>query len=200
MSRARRRAWPLLWCALCACGGAAAQVAGGSVNLIDDGALSRGDGVMALNLSAGAGNAQTNLAVFGMADGALALRAASSQRSASAYQRARGMAVSEIGAGAFSGGDGLLALNQAAGDANTQANLVLVGIASVSELSAEQLGVAGIAPPPAPAAGTARRVPIAAIADTAFVGAHGIVQVNQLAGSGNSTANIFALSISFGAQ
>lgn len=200
MIRAHRCARLLLWGVLCGCGAAAAQVAGGSVNLIGDGALSHSDGVMALNLSAGAGNAQANLAAFGVADGALALGAASTQRSASAYQRARGMAVSEIGAGAFSGGDGLLALNQAAGDANTQANLVLVGIASVSELSAEQLGVAGIAAAPAPAAGTARRVPIASIADTAFVGTHGIVQVNQLAGSGNSTANIFALSISFGAQ
>jgi len=38
----------------------------------------------------------------------------------------------------------------------------------------------------------------ASVEKTAFVGASGLVQINQLAGSGNATANNFAVRVSLG--
>lgn len=173
-----------------------------SVSLIGEGALAQGAGSLALNQSAGSGNAQANLAVLGLSEGALQLGVDSKQQAAPAFQGKHAAALAAIDARAFSGASGLIALNQAAGDGNMQVNLALVGVASWAELSIDQLGVANVAPAPdgAPDTSTALRAPRATIADSAFAGARGIVQVSQLAGAGNSTANIFALRVSVGTQ
>jgi hypothetical protein len=49
-------------------------------------------------------------------------------------------------------------------------------------------------------AGVGKSHQAVSINDTAFEGAHGLVQVNQSAGSGNSTANNFALQVQLGAK
>jgi hypothetical protein len=54
--------------------------------------------------------------------------------------------------------------------------------------------------PPASAGISSKGVRAVSIDDTAFEGARGIVQVNQSAGSGNTTANNFALSITVDAK
>jgi hypothetical protein len=115
----------------------------------------------------------------------------------------QGNQLAVIGADVSRNTTGMIAVNQSSGHGNAQANLAGVAIGKVAEISIDQLGQVN-APSPTqegstPAAGPSRQLK-AFIADSAFVGAHGVVQVNQLAGSGNGAANVFALGISRGGQ
>src|SRR5690242_493869 len=90
------------------------------------------------------------------------------------------------------GQPGCFRVNQASGSANAQANVIAIGIGADADALAESVlssTASGIAPASV-SRGTIRE---AAISDSAFRGARGLVQVNQSAGSGNRTANHFAL-------
>jgi hypothetical protein len=173
-----------------------------SNNVITAATLSGSIGRIAVNTAAGNGSAQANLAAIGTG-GSLAAALENDQRIAPSFLPAHTGAQSEIGANAFRGASGLISVNQSSGNGNTQANLAAIAVGNLSEVSIEQLGRVNAAPPDAHVAagngGNERRQKVA-IADSAFAGAHGVVQVNQLAGSGNSTANVFALSIGAGIQ
>lgn len=106
---------------------------------------------------------------------------------------------SEIGGSAFSNSTGVIAVNQASGIGNAQSNQVSFASGGIAEISGGLLsGVTSSSPGAAeiaqPAGKPARK--IAEIADSAFQGTRGIVQVNQIAGSGNVTANAFSLGVS----
>jgi hypothetical protein len=170
--------------------------------LISDAALAGSAGNIAINNSAGAGNAQANIAVIGIAD-EVASADIGSRQSAGEMPAVRGNRIAEIGADAFRHAAGIITVNQSSGNGNAQANLVAVAAGKISEVSIDQLGRvsvprdgSSIASGNADDTGTRK----SAIADSAFIGARGIVQVNQLAGSGNSSANVFALSIGTGTQ
>jgi hypothetical protein len=182
---------------------AAAQVLGMalSFSLVSDATLASSAGSMALNLSAGSGNAQANMVAIGMGNGLSAAVIDSRQQANAISQGVRGTELAEIGARTFHDASGIVALNQVSGNANTQANLVAIAIGNVSEVAIDQLGSVSAAPDGSDVTvhGPGRWSG-AFISDSAFAAAHGIVQVNQLAGFGNSTANIFALSVSVGAQ
>ncbi len=98
-----------------------------------------------------------------------------------------------IGAGAFRGAQGVIALNQASGVGNSQSNSVVLGAgASLASVTDGQL--AAVSPRPGPAAGPAATTGRTALIDPgAFHAASGVVQVNQTAGSGNATGNAFVL-------
>lgn len=182
---------------------AAAQVVGMSLSfsLVSDATLASSAGSMALNLGAGSGNGQTNMVAIGIGNGWSGAALESRQQANVISQGTRGPELAEIGARAFHDASGIVALNQASGNANTQANLVAIAIADVAEVAMDQLGSINAAPDASDvSANGIGRWSSAFISDSAFAAAHGIVQVNQLAGFGNSTANIFALSVSVGAQ
>lgn len=108
---------------------------------------------------------------------------------------------SEIGGSAFSNSTGVITVNQASGIGNAQANQVGFASGGIAEISGAVLS--GVTISPAGAAETAQSGDkpgrkIAEIADTAFQGTRGIVQVNQIAGSGNVTVNAFSLGVSAG--
>lgn len=170
--------------------GAAAQST--SHSAIQDSALAGASGHVAVNNSAGTGNAQANMAVIGIGT-EHASAAVRSRQHTRHGERSSGTQVAAIEGGAFRGASGIVTVNQASGSGNAQANLVAIAAGALSEVSIDQLGSVSAGQETQPAA--ASREQRAAISDSAFAGANGIVQVNQLAGSGNNTANVFALSI-----
>jgi hypothetical protein len=174
-----------------------------SNNVISAATLSGSVGRIAVNTAAGNGSAQANLAAIGTGGSLAAAAIENRQRTALSYLPTHTSAQSEIGADAFRGASGLISVNQSSGNGNTQANLAAIAVGNLSEVSTEQLGrvnASSTDPRPVTGNGGNERKQKVAIADSAFAGAHGVVQVNQLAGSGNSTANVFALTIGAGIQ
>lgn len=182
--------------------GAWAQSASQSAShsAIQDAVLAGGVGNIAVNNSAGAGNAQANIAVIGV--GAESAGAAIRSRQVAARSTngaiGEGHASAEIGSNAFRNASGIIAVNQSSGAGNAQSNLIAIAVGPFAEVPIDQLGSVNAAEDGS-SLGASRsdsgRTRRSAIADSAFAGASGIVQVNQLAGSGNTTANVFALSI-----
>ncbi len=136
-------------------------------------------GVFAVNQTAGNGNVQSNVAVIG-------------KGGAPSVHQSAVLAPSEtghvsIGDFAFSSVSGILQVNQSAGTGNAQANVVYVSDNALSAAVPQQSTPTG-----APASNGANLI---TVAKTAFVGARGIVQVSQVAGTSNCTANTFALQL-----
>ncbi len=172
-------------------------------NTIAGTALQNASGVISVNSIAGVGNAQSNDTAIGIGAGITDVGLLGRQRVAPAA--ATGIAPPVAGESvairdsAFANARGIVTVNQSSGSGSAQANLVAIGIGAAAEITVDQLADVGAsmsmrAPAPSSAdGGGARRR--AEIADGAFNGASGIVQINQSAGSGNSTANVFALRI-----
>jgi hypothetical protein len=174
-----------------------------SHSAISNAALADSVGNIAVNNSAGAGNAQANIAVISIGEELAGAAIASRQEGVQGFRATRGNQIAEIGDNAFRNASGIIAVNQSSGNGNIQANLVAIAVGNVSEVSIDQLS--RVSAPRDRSSNTAGNAEESGrqqsvIADSAFIGARGIVQVNQLAGSGNSSANMFALSIGAGAQ
>lgn len=158
-------------------------------------ALSDVRGVINLNMAAGGDNLQSNSGVIAL--GAHTTANNSVIQSANTNDDfALGKASVSIQKRAFNNAVGWISVNQTAGQSNVQSNTmgVVLGIedSSLSDaglgqvLSGKQelngnLGNHGA---------TQRELEIDS---TAFSGAHGLIQVNQSAGTGNSTHNRFSL-------
>ncbi|WP_414447530.1 hypothetical protein AB4851_12925 [Burkholderia sp. 22PA0099] len=167
-----------------------AQVAG--VATIGANAARDISGVLKINETVGAGNAQANQLAIGI--GTAAGANLSSLQAATSVART-GDTAARIEGGALSNLSGAVMVNQSAGSANLQRNSMAIGtlgagIEAVSdtELSetASKAGGLGI-----PAGGRGMRE--VSISGDAFKHISGIVQVNQTAGAGNTTANSFVL-------
>ena len=169
-----------------------------SRSAIDGDVLANARGRLAINVSAGFANAQSNSA---------ALAASSGSAKAAVTANVRVDAVSEtqvdssaiIAGSAFAGAAGMLSVNQASGGANAQANVIAIGLGADADVIAESV-LSSTASGVAPASAARASVREAAISDSAFRGARGLVQVNQSAGSGNRTANHFALQVQTGSR
>jgi hypothetical protein len=168
--------------------------------VIDGRAGTNGHGRLAVNMAAGAGNAQANLAAMaGIGDGPGFASIEYLQRPGATDRQAH--ATARIEDGAFGGGRGLVGVNQVAGSGNAQANVFLAGqgvalhgdgpgFAGDDVLAATAGDPTPIDPHHAPAW---RRE--AVIADDAFRGSQGVVQVNQTAGVGNNSANAIVIQL-----
>lgn len=180
----------LLASLMLACLASHAQDRGTDSTRIDTGALAGVAGRAAVNVAAGSGNAQSNQAAIADGNAAVQLR-----QQAGATVPAGG-AVSQIGGGVFANGNGLLSANVASGNGNLQSNsAVLAPVASVrieaisdGLLAAESAG--GSRPGSAGQASGPRE---AVIQPDAYRNATGLVQLNQTAGSGNISSNVFVL-------
>jgi len=93
----------------------------------------------------------------------------------------------------------LISVNQSSGVGNAQANGAAFAM-GFEEVVAESVLSATTSNAVPIDAENSKRHQTVSIDDTAFHGAHGLVQVNQSAGSGNSTANNFALQVQLGAK
>jgi hypothetical protein len=190
---------PLLWSLLAPVPARAQDIGGMATTMIRDSALQGVQGRIAINVTAGDSNAQANAAALAMGSVAYATNAVHQ----SVDSRGMGTstaALAVITDHAFAQANGLLAVNQASGTGNVQANLLAIAVGAEVEAVAESR-LSATSAPIAPPGGIARaRTREAIIADTAFDGARGLIQVNQTAGSGNATANQFVLIFQTGAK
>ena len=199
-ARARPLRHAPLW--LIACLLATAVVADGRAQTPLDsariGAAGRGlDGRAAINQAAGQGNAQANQAALSLSSDGIASAAASARQqlepvAAAALAR---RAQARIDAGAFADARGLLQLNQSAGAGNAQLNQFALARGRDGSSALDDAALAQVAGPAAAPLET-RRAPglrEAAIADDAFRGGQGVLQLNQTAGTGNASVNAIVL-------
>lgn len=154
-------------------------------------------GVLGVNLIAGSANQQANVGLIasggvGLAGGAVvqALTIDANGRSTSAQVR--------IADGAFAGSTGWLAANIGAGLGNQQANVSVIGTGLTGQVATAAMLSQSRASTMEADAAEALDGPEpyrTQIGDGAFTDSSGLVQVNLAAGDGNTSANVFALSI-----
>lgn len=158
-------------------------------------------GRFSINMTAGDANVQANLAVISLGDNADSANAyANGALSINAGQvNLPDIATAYIGSRAFANSAGLISVNQSSGVGNAQANgaAFAMGFEEVVANSVLATSVSNVGPDGAVNSTGHHAV---SIDDTAFTGVHGLVQVNQTAGSGNSTANNFALQVQLRAK
>lgn len=168
------------------------------------------DGRAAINQTAGVGNAQANLAAFAISPDGLALaslhagqRIAETDIETDAARIASGRAASaRIDAHALADSRGLLQLNQSAGTGNRQLNAfalsngrIATGVVVAGLDDAALASVAGATTDDAYGAHAAPSLREAVIADDAFRGGQGVLQLNQTAGTGNASVNAIVLQL-----
>lgn len=154
-------------------------------------------GAITINAAAGANNQQANLGIIANGDIALATGVLVQQNNSPSNEKAR-PASAEIADGAFSGTHGWHAINVAAGSDNQQANLAIMAIGIEGQVLTETI-LGQTRASPEPIGETAESVPpdrSARIGDGAFENSSGLIQLNVVGGERNSSANVFALSVS----
>ncbi|VVD90930.1 hypothetical protein [Pandoraea terrigena] len=162
---------------------------------IDNGVAVGVTGAIGVNQAAGVNNAQANSAVIANGGGGVSVGASSTNQQA-LVTTTTGAASAAIQGNAFSGTSGVTQVNQSSGAGNLQRNATVIvtgdaaGVASVSDTA---LSAAIAKGGPAGHGNLNDLFRTASISGDAFRGASGVVQVNQSAGIGNVTANVFVL-------
>lgn len=185
------------------CGSATAQEPGlgqtmATTEIYGD-SLSQVHGGLGVNQAAGDANAQSNSRAIAMSlDGGVAIAYTFDKQDIDLNQVVMpDVAVSRIADNAFNGTSGLISINQASGVQNVQLNAFAMAMSINGELSdvtlAETHSDAPVNWPDSPVPVTTQRE--AHVENTAFVGATGIVQLNQASGSGNIASNHFEMSM-----
>lgn len=158
-------------------------------------------GINAVNTAAGDANLQANMHAFALGSHTRALLLARDRTYSDAAVDASLHASVTIGGNAYDNGRGIASINQASGNGNTQLNGVVAQLASQGirettdgTLSATVSASAGEQPSSnshAQAGGT-RNV---AVDPSAMEGFNGVMQLNQVAGSGNASDNLLLMSV-----
>lgn len=162
-----------------------------------DNALSQDSGIINVNLNSGDFNLQANTKAISI--------------SPDGFSNAQTITIQEheknqyknlipennrasIGPHAFSNDTGFLSINEVAGLGNSQANQASISIGAKGSSATDVLLESS-------ASNSSAQAPVnygtqwVGVADTAFEGTTGIVQLNQVAGIGNATANSFNVRI-----
>lgn len=164
---------------------------------IDGRVLSAASGAIAVNQAAGDLNLQANLRALANGDQAQ-VQVHSIQIHAGDRYDSPSRATATLGGQALTGASGIASINQASGSGNAELNVVSAALAStgIRETSDDALAsfasaggqdVAGDGKP-----AEHRSV---AVEPTALRGFEGVLQLNQIAGSGNATGNQLSLSV-----
>ncbi len=163
---------------------------------IDGNALAGATGVIAVNLAAGDFNLQSNaqaIAIGAQAQAQIEQR----QRIQALTASVPDAMVAGIGGNALSGAHGLISVNQASGVGNREANSIAVVVAlaqqgieestsaRLADLDTQTSGATGGRSQAAPSSSPRS----ASVAGTALRGTEGVVQLNQIAGMGNTAGN-----------
>ncbi len=165
---------------------------------IDGHALAGTNGAIAVNQAAGDLNVQANLR--GIAKGDRADVAINTRQLQQGNRVLSGplQATAFIGGDALAGASGIASINQASGIANTTLNVVSATLARQgiretddTALAAEGSALAGGRDDTGHGVATGTRS--AGVASTALRGFDGVLQLNQIAGNGNDTANVLGL-------
>lgn len=159
-------------------------------------------GVANVNAAAGNNNQQVNLGVIASGDAALAVGAAIQHLDIS--EAGIGNPASAlVSPGAFAGSSGWIAVNGAAGSENQQANLALIAFGIEGRAVADAMlsqTRASQEPTGSPVIDPGNPERSVAIGSGAFENSSGLVQLSLIGGDRNSSANVFALSVSGGAK
>ncbi len=165
---------------------------------IDGRALAGANGAIAVNQAAGDLNLQANLR--GIATGERA-GVSITNRQLQGGNRVLGAALhatAVVDGSALAGASGIASINQASGIANTTLNVVSATLAGQgiretddAALAAEGSALAGGRDGTGHGVATGTRS--AGVTSTALRGFDGVLQLNQIAGSGNDTANVLGL-------
>ncbi|MGY5940713.1 hypothetical protein [Stenotrophomonas forensis] len=165
---------------------------------IEGRALAGASGAIAVNQAAGDFNLQANLRGIARAERADVAISAHQQQNGNRVLSAPLHAAAHIGGEALAGASGIASINQASGSANTTLNVVSATLARQgiretddTALAAEGSALAGGRDGVDHGAATGTRS--AGVASTALRGFDGVLQLNQIAGSGNDTANVLGL-------
>ena len=165
---------------------------------LDGGALAGSNGSIKLNQAAGDMNLQANLHSMASGSGASAQVSAAQRQQGDLFNTPT-LATATIGGNALAGASGIASINQASGGGNTELNSVTAALAAQgireandeAMASAAALASAGEQPAISGPRGT-RRVGVEA---SALRGFDGVLQLNQIAGSGNATENRLSISV-----
>lgn len=169
---------------------------------LDGRALSGASGAMTVNMAAGDLNQQANL--LGMANGPqahIAVNARQQQRNNQMLDDGAMDAHASIGGQALSGASGVAMINQASGTGNATRNVVTATLAQqgIRETDDEALASSGVLVSAGGQGAVNRGRPAGtrsvAVEATALQGFDGVLQLNQIAGSGNATANQLSISV-----
>lgn len=165
---------------------------------IDGNAFRGVTGATAVNMATGDLNQQANLRAFA-SGGSATIQ--SRQLQLDNHDDRPLVASVSIGGQAFAAGNGLASINQASGSGNAQLNAVAAGLTKqgIRETTDDSLSTTVFAsaggqnPGNAGASGNGTRS--VAVESSAMQGYHGVMQLNQAAGSGNATGNQLLLSV-----
>lgn len=165
---------------------------------IDGRALAGANGAIAVNQAAGDLNVQANLRDIAKGNRAdVAINARQLQQGNRVLSGPL-QATAYIGGDALAGASGIASINQASGIANTTLNVVSATLARQgiretddTALAAEGSALAGGRDHTGRGVATGTRS--AGVASTALRGFDGVLQLNQIAGNGNDTANVLGL-------
>lgn len=159
---------------------------------IGNGAAAGATGAITVNETAGLDNGQLNQITI--ATGASVANDNASLQTTSAAAKLTS-ARATIGANAFSNTSGAVLVNQSAGAANLQRNSTQLGTAALGIETVSDGELSATAPKNGSLGQSngVHSVREANISNDAFKNVNGIVQINQTAGAGNTTANSFVL-------
>ena len=167
---------------------------------IDGRALSGSSGAIAVNMAAGDLNLQANLHSMAVGRSASATVSARQQQQNNLYDLPLN-ASATLGGEALAGANGIASINQVSGSGNAELNSVVAVLANqgIRETTEEALASAGSVAS-AGGQGTSgdawspgtRKVGVEA---SALRGFEGVLQLNQIAGSGNATDNQLSISV-----
>ncbi|MEW6740381.1 MAG: hypothetical protein AB1325_10830 [Nitrospirota bacterium] len=165
---------------------------------ISGNALSDSRGIIGVNMAAGDENAQVNARAIVIGEGVPVLSDLNIQQrihnkltlGSPSYN------LDYIGGDAFAGSAGIISINQTAGSGTAQANLVSIGIGGGNAVQASQASMEQLLMSYGKVEGSlegyeGKRSDI--IDGNAFSGSHGLVVVNQSAGSANRVFNTVAI-------
>lgn len=167
---------------------------------ISGNAFGQASGSVQVNIAAGDGNQQSNATSLATGDNAQATTDV--RQTVSGSNGSPGNFSASISGNAFRNASGLVSVNEVSGTGNAQANQVAIALAGLggnvlSTNSLAQVTSGG-------SSGTGGALPpshdVASIKGDAFADANGLIQINQVAGRSNATANQFALELNLGAH
>ncbi|MBN6149630.1 hypothetical protein JR065_04700 [Xanthomonas sp. AmX2] len=170
---------------------------------IDGRSFAGAQGAIAANLAAGDLNLQANLRSFASGTQALATVQAAQVHGDDRHDGPL-HASARLGGDALRGASGLASINQASGSGNAELNSVAASLAQqgIREASDEALASSAVVASAGErnagdaVGGTGTRS--VAVEATALRGFQGVLQLNQIAGSGNAADNQFSLSVQAG--
>lgn len=196
---------PAVWVALLLADPAVAQAGSNPGELpqsVTIGGSGKTSGVANVNVAAGNGNQQVNVGIIASGNAASVV-GATAQHIDSLGVSGGNPATAVLAPGAFAGSSGWLAINGAAGSENQQANVALIAFGIEGRAVADAMlsqTRASHEPTGNPAGDPTSPERNVAIGPGAFENSSGLVQLSLIGGDRNSSANVFALSVSGGAN